>query len=53
MRIAMRQRCLRAASYRYSWRSSVIMIALALLMWAGVAYQAVVAIDNEAADVNP
>jgi hypothetical protein len=29
------------------------MIALALLTWAGVAYQAVVAIDNEAADVDP
>jgi len=53
MRIAMRQRCLRAANYRYSWRSSVIMIALALLTWAGVAYQAVVAIEDEAADVNP
>ncbi len=51
MQIITRQRCLRAANYRYSWRSSVIMIALALLTWAGVAYQAVVAIDDEAADV--
>lgn len=51
MQIIMRQRCLHAANYRYSWRSSVIMIALALLTWAGVAYHAVVAIDDEAADV--
>lgn len=51
MRIAMRQRCLHAANYRYRWRSSVIMIALALLTWAGVAYQAAVATDDEVADV--
>mgnify|MGYP000393772851 CR=1 FL=1 len=51
MQIITRQRCLRAANYRYSWRSSVIMIALALLTWAGVAYQAVVAIEDEVADV--
>lgn len=51
MQIITRQRCLHAANYRYSWRSNVIMIALALLTWAGVAYQVVVAIDDEVADV--
>ena len=48
MRIAMRQRCLRAANYRYSWRSSVAMIVLSVLIYGAVVYQAARAIDKQA-----
>ena len=47
MRIAMRQRCLRAANYRYSWRSSVAMIALSALTYVAVVYEAARAIDEQ------
>ncbi len=53
MRIAMRQRCLRAANYRYSWRSSLLMIILSVAMLCAVAHELGCAIDDEAVDVNP
>ena len=48
MRIAMSQRCLRAANYRYSWRSSVVMIVLSVLTYGAVVYEAARAIDKQA-----
>ena len=48
MRIAMSQRCLRAANYRYSWRSSVVMIMLSALTYGAVVYEAARAIDKQA-----
>ena len=47
MRIAMRQRCLRAANYRYSWRSSVVMIMLSVLTYGAVVYEAAKALDEQ------
>ena len=47
MRIAMHQRCLRAANYRYSWRSSVVMIVLSALTYGAVVYEAARAIDEQ------
>lgn len=47
MRIAMRQRCLRASNYRYSWQSSVVMIVLSALTYGAVVYQAARAIDEQ------
>ena len=47
MRIAMRQRCLRAANYRYGWRSSVVMIMLSALTYGAVVYEAARAIDEQ------
>ena len=47
MRIAMRQRCLRADNYRYSWRSSVVMIMLSALTYGAVVYEAARAIDEQ------
>ena len=47
MRIAMRQRCLRAANYRYSWRSSVLMIVLSVLTYGAVFYEAARVIDAQ------
>ena len=47
MRIAMRQRCLRAANYRYSWRSSVVMIVLSALTYGAVVFEAARAIDEQ------
>ena len=47
MRIAMSQRCLRAANYRYGWRSSVVMIMLSALTYGAVVYQAARAIDEQ------
>ena len=47
MRIAMRQRCLRAANYRYGWRSSVAMIVLSALIYGAVVYEAARAIDEQ------
>lgn len=53
MQIITRQRCLRAANYRYSWRSSIFMIVLSLAMLCAIAHELGCAIDSEAADVNP
>ena len=47
MQIIMRQRCLRAANYRYSWRSSVVMIVLSALIYGAVGYEAVRVIDEQ------
>ena len=47
MRIAMRQRCLRASNYRYSWQSSVVMIVLSALTYGAVVYEAARAIDEQ------
>ena len=47
MQIIMRQRCLRAATYRYSWRSSVVMIMLSALTYGAVVYEAARAIDEQ------
>ena len=47
MRIAMRQQCLRAANYRYGWRSSVVMIVLSALTYGAVVYEAARAIDEQ------
>ena len=47
MRIAMRQRCLRAANYRYSRRSSVVMIVLSVLTYGAVFYEAAKALDEQ------
>ena len=47
MRIAMRQRCLRAANYRYSWRSSAVMIVLFSLIYVAVVYEAAKALDEQ------
>jgi hypothetical protein len=53
MRIAMRQRCLRAANYRYSWRSSVVIIVLSALTYGAVVFEAARAIDEQgASDAN-
>jgi hypothetical protein len=49
MRIAMRQRCLRAANYRYSWRSSVVLIVLSALTYGAVVYEAAKVIDDQEA----
>ena len=47
MRIAMSQRCLRAANYRYSWRSSVVIIVLSALTYGAVVFEAARAIDEQ------
>lgn len=47
MQIIMRQRCLRAANYRYSWRSSVVIIVLSVLTYGAVVYEAARAIDEQ------
>ena len=47
MRIAMRQRCLRADNYRYGWRSSIVLIALSVLTYGAVVYEAARAIDEQ------
>ena len=49
MHLIIRQRCLRAANYRYSWRSSVVMIVLSALTYGAVAYEAVRVIDEQGA----
>lgn len=48
MRIAMRQRCLRAANYRYSWRSSIVIIVLSALTYVAVVYEATKVLDEQA-----
>jgi len=47
MQIIMRQRCLHAANYRYSWRSSVVMLVLSALTYGAVVYEAARAIDEQ------
>ena len=47
MQIIMRQRCLRAANYRYDWRSSVVLIVLSVLIYGAVVYEAARAIDEQ------
>ena len=47
MQIIMRQRCLRAANYRYSWRSSVAMIVLSALTYLAVVYEAATVLDEQ------
>ncbi len=48
MRIAMRQQCLRAANYRYSWRSSIVLIVLSVLIYGAVVYEAAKVLDEQA-----
>ena len=53
MQLIMRQRCLRAENYRYSWRSSVVMIVLSALTYGAVVFEAARAIDEQgASDAN-
>ena len=47
MHVIIRQRCLRAANYRYSWRSSVVLIVLSVLIYGAVGYEAVRVIDAQ------
>ena len=47
MKIITRQRCLHAANYRCSWRSSVAMIVLSVLTYGAVVYEAARAIDEQ------
>ena len=47
MQIIMRQRCLRAANYRYSWRSSVFIIVLSALIYGALVYEAARVIDEQ------
>ena len=47
MRIAMSQRCLRAANYRYGWRSSVVIIVLSALTYGAVVYEAAKVLDEQ------
>ena len=47
MRIAMSQRCLRAANYRYSWQSSIVMIVLSALTYGAVVYEAATVLDEQ------
>jgi len=49
MRIAMRQRCLRAANYRYGWRSSLLLIVLSALTYGAIVYEAANMIDDQEA----
>jgi hypothetical protein len=49
MHLIIRQRCLRAANYRYGWRSSVVMIVLSVLTYGAVVYEAARAIDEQGA----
>ncbi len=47
MHLIIRQRCLRAANYRYSWRSSVFIIVLSALIYGAVVYESVKVIDEQ------
>ena len=47
MRIVMRQQCLRAANYRYGWRSSVFIIVLSVLTYGAVVYEAAKVLDEQ------
>lgn len=47
MHLIIRQRCLRAANYRYSWRSSLVLIVLSVLTYGAVVYEAARVIDEQ------
>jgi len=47
MHLIIRQRCLRAANYRYSWRSSIVLIVLSALTYGAVVYEAARAMDEQ------
>ena len=47
MHLIIRQRCLRAANYRYGWRSSVVMIVLSALTYGAVVYEAATVLDEQ------
>ena len=47
MHLIIRQRCLRAANYRYSRRSSVVMIVLSALTYGAVVYEAAKVLDEQ------
>lgn len=47
MQLIMHQRCLRAANYRYSWRSSILLIVLSALTYGAVVYEAARVIDEQ------
>ena len=49
MHLIIRQRCLRAANYRYGWRSSVALIVLSVLTYGAVVYEAARVIDEQGA----
>jgi hypothetical protein len=48
MQLIIRQRCLRAANYRYSWRASVVMIVLSVLTYGAMVYEAAKVLDEQA-----
>lgn len=47
MQIITRQRCLHAANYRYSWRSSVVMLVLSALTYVAVVFEAAKVLDEQ------
>lgn len=47
MHLIIRQRCLRASNYRYSWRSSVALIVLSALTYGAVVYEAAKVLDEQ------
>ena len=47
MHVIIRQRCLRAANYRYSWRSALVLIVLSALTYGAVVYEAAKALDEQ------
>jgi len=47
MHLIIRQRCLRAANYRYGWRSSLLLIVLSALTYGAVVYEIVKVIDEQ------
>ncbi len=47
MHLIIRQRCIRAANYRYGWRSSVVMIVLSALTYGAVVYEAAKVLDEQ------
>ena len=49
MHVIISQRCLRAANYRYGWRSSLLLIVLSALTYGAVVYEAAKVIDDQEA----
>jgi len=47
MHLIIRERCLRAANYRYSCRSSIVIIVLSALTYVAVVYEAARATDEQ------
>ena len=47
MHLIIRQRCLRAANYRYGWRSSLLLIVLSALIYGAVVYEAAKVLDEQ------